>query len=189
VAAAVPSALVIPTTASALPNTESSAAAPASSATEQAQLQALYQKAEHEGGKVTVYVGGDAQGQWDGIAQTFEAQYPGTKLHLVTDLSKHLDTRVGDQIATHDLVADVTMLQTTGGPLEPVPSISSSRASSDEGVFDWEIAVTAIPEAGPVELHYQWLDFGIAESMAEIDGEAPRDAADRSVELWPADHT
>lgn len=74
----------------------------------------------------------------------------------------------------------------SGGPLAPAPLISGGRASSDEGVFDWEIAVTAIPAAGPVELYYQWLDLGIGESMAEIDGDALRDAAGRSVELWPS---
>lgn len=73
------------------------------------------------------------------------------------------------------------------GPLAPAPLISSGRASSDEGVFDWEIAVTAIPKAGPVELYYQWLDLGIGESMAEIDGDALREAADRSIELWPVE--
>ncbi|MBR7827435.1 hypothetical protein KDK95_14045 [Actinospica sp. MGRD01-02] len=77
----------------------------------------------------------------------------------------------------------------SGGPLEPGPLISTSRASSDEGVFDWEIVVTAIPQAGPVKLYYQWLDLGIGESMAEIDGDVLRDAADRSSELWAADHT
>lgn len=72
------------------------------------------------------------------------------------------------------------------GPLEPAPLISSGRATSDTGVFDWEITVTAIPQTGPVELYYQWLDLGIGESMVEIDGDALRDAAGQSVELWPA---
>jgi hypothetical protein len=76
----------------------------------------------------------------------------------------------------------------SGGPLESVPLISSSRSSSDEGVFDWEIAVTAIPETGPVELYFQWLGLGIGESMTEIDGDALRDAAARSIQLWPAAH-
>ena len=114
VAAAVAAALVIPATASASPNTAGSAAAPVSAAAEQAQLQALYQKAKHEGGELTVYMGGDAPGQWDGISQAFEAQYPGIKLHLVTDLSKYLDARIDNQIATHNPVADVAILQTTG---------------------------------------------------------------------------
>jgi hypothetical protein len=73
-----------------------------------------------------------------------------------------------------------------GAPIELALSLSSSWASSDDGVFDWELAVTAIPEAGPVELYCQWLEMGIAESMAEIDGDALRDAAERSIRLWPA---
>lgn len=76
---------------------------------------------------------------------------------------------------------------TAGGPLAPAPLISTVRTSSDTGVFDWEVSVTAIPAAGPVELYHQWLDLGIGESMSEIDGDALRDAADRSVVLWPAD--
>src|SRR5688572_4538450 len=52
---------------------------------EQQQLQALYEKAKAEGGKLTVYVGGDAPGQWDFIAQAFAAQFPDVQLHFVTD--------------------------------------------------------------------------------------------------------
>lgn len=73
----------------------------------------------------------------------------------------------------------------SGGPFEPAPLLSSGRASSDEGAFDWEVAVAAIPGAGPVELYYRWLDLRIGESMVEIDGDALRDAAGRSIDLWP----
>lgn len=81
-------------------------------AAEQAQLQALYKRALAAGGKLTVYMGGDKPGQWDYISQAFARQFPGIKLHLVTDLSKYQDARIDNQLATGDLVADVAILQT-----------------------------------------------------------------------------
>src|SRR6266542_97234 len=68
-------------------------------ASEQEQLQALYRQAKAEGGKVIVYMGGDAPGQWDFIGQAFTAQYPGIEADLIVDLSKY-----------HD--ADMAILQT-----------------------------------------------------------------------------
>ncbi|WP_329264990.1 ABC transporter substrate-binding protein [Streptomyces sp. NBC_01478] len=82
-------------------------------ASEQDQLQALYKAAEAEGGKVTVYIGGDAPGQWDSLAAAFHQQFPDLQLHLVTDLSKYHDARIDNQLATSHLVADAAILQTT----------------------------------------------------------------------------
>lgn len=79
---------------------------------EQKQLKALYAKAKAEGGKVTVYMGGDKAGQWDALAGAFAQQFPDVKLHLVTDLSKYQDGRIDNQLATHNLVADAAILQT-----------------------------------------------------------------------------
>jgi ABC-type Fe3+ transport system substrate-binding protein len=79
---------------------------------EQAQLAQLYTQAKAEGGKLTVYMGGDAPGQWDSFATAFSAAYPGIKVNIVTDLSKYHDARIDNQIATHNLVADVAILQT-----------------------------------------------------------------------------
>lgn len=83
------------------------------SASEQDQLEALHRDAVAEGGEVTVYMGGDAPGQWDALANAFAQQFPDVKLHLVTDLSKYHDVRIDHQLATGDLVADVAILQTT----------------------------------------------------------------------------
>jgi ABC-type Fe3+ transport system substrate-binding protein len=80
---------------------------------EQDQLQALYRQAKAEGGKVTVYMGGDAPGQWDALSTAFTQQFPSVKLHLVTDLSKYHDARIDNQLATGHLVADAAILQTT----------------------------------------------------------------------------
>lgn len=89
---------------------QTTSAAPAS---EQDQLQSLYQAAKAEGGKVTVYIGGDAPGQWDSLADAFSKQFPDVKLHLVTDLSKYHDARVDNQLATGKLIADAAILQTS----------------------------------------------------------------------------
>jgi ABC-type Fe3+ transport system substrate-binding protein len=80
---------------------------------EQDQLQALYKAAKAEGGKVTVYIGGDAPGQWDSLSQAFKQQFPDVKLHLVTDLSKYHDARIDNQLATGHLTADAAILQTS----------------------------------------------------------------------------
>ncbi|MFG2551489.1 ABC transporter substrate-binding protein [Streptomyces sp. NPDC048581] len=82
-------------------------------ASEQDQLAALYKAAEAEGGKVTVYMGGDAPGQWDSLAKAFTQQFPDVKLNLVTDLSKYHDARIDNQLATGKLVADAAILQTS----------------------------------------------------------------------------
>ncbi|MFC4504410.1 MULTISPECIES: ABC transporter substrate-binding protein [Streptomyces] len=82
-------------------------------ASEQDQLTALYRAARAEGGKVTVYIGGDAPGQWDALSAAFSQQFPDVELHLVTDLSKYHDARIDNQLAAGRLVADAAILQTT----------------------------------------------------------------------------
>ncbi len=97
----------------ALPTALSGTAAAATTASEADQLQHLYHKAAAEGGKLTVYIGGDAPGFWDFIADGFTAAFPGVRIHLVTDLSKYHNARIDNQLAIGDLVADVAILQTT----------------------------------------------------------------------------
>jgi ABC-type Fe3+ transport system substrate-binding protein len=103
-------ALALTATASSIMAT---APARATAPSEQDQLAALYAKATAEGGQLTVYMGGDAPGQWDALSNAFTAQFPDVNLHLVTDLSKYHDARIDNQLANHDLVADVAILQTT----------------------------------------------------------------------------
>lgn len=80
--------------------------------TEQTELTALYDKAKTEAGPLTVYMGGDAPGQWNAIAKAFSKEYPGITLNIVVDLSKYHDARIDNQIATKNLVVDVAILQT-----------------------------------------------------------------------------
>ena len=82
-------------------------------ATEAQRLQALYARATDEGGRLTVYMGGDAPGQWDQVAQAFSATFPRMQLRLVTDLSKYHGPRIDNQLATGRPVADVAVMQTT----------------------------------------------------------------------------
>jgi hypothetical protein len=50
---------------------------------------------------------------------------------------------------------------------------------------EWDFWVHPLPPAGPVTLVAPWLEHGIAESRAELDGAAIRAAAERAVTLWP----
>jgi ABC-type Fe3+ transport system substrate-binding protein len=79
---------------------------------EKAALARLYAEAKQEGGDLVVYMGGDAPGQWDALANAFDAAFPGVKVDLVVDLSKYHDARLDNQHARHALVADMAILQT-----------------------------------------------------------------------------
>src|SRR4051794_8979384 len=61
-------------------------------------LQDLYQAALKEGGKLTVYAGGDEVTQGFGIKAGFERQFPGMTLNLVVDLSKYHDARIEEEL-------------------------------------------------------------------------------------------
>lgn len=81
-------------------------------APEKTELSALYKKAKMETGPLTVYMGGDAPGQWDSIGKAFTDQFPDIKLKIVVDLSKYHNARIDNQIATSKLAADIAILQT-----------------------------------------------------------------------------
>lgn len=99
--------------AAALPPVLATPASAAAAASEADELRRLHRQAVAEGGKVTVYMGGDAPGFWDFIPQAFTAAFPDIRINLVTDLSKYHNARIDNQLATGDLVADVAILQTT----------------------------------------------------------------------------
>lgn len=75
-------------------------------------LQDLYQAALKEGGKLTVYAGGDEVTQGFGIKAGFEKQFPGMKVDIVIDLSKYHDARIEEELLRKDLKVDVAHLQT-----------------------------------------------------------------------------
>ncbi|MFE5867465.1 ABC transporter substrate-binding protein [Streptomyces roseifaciens] len=82
------------------------------SASEDEQLQKLYQEAVAEGGRLVVYAGGDKPGQADSLKNAFVKQFPKMKVDTVVDFSKNHDARLDNQIAEHKVVADVVHLQT-----------------------------------------------------------------------------
>ena len=75
-------------------------------------LDALYEKAQAEGGELVVYAGGDIAAQQEGTIKAFQARFPKIRLTMVVDYSKCHDVRVDNQLATGKLVADVVQLQT-----------------------------------------------------------------------------
>jgi ABC-type Fe3+ transport system substrate-binding protein len=77
------------------------------------QLDALYEDALREGGKVVLWSGGDAPDQMDGFKATFERRFPGVQLDVLVDLSKFHDIRIDQELAAGRLTPDVAMLQTT----------------------------------------------------------------------------
>ncbi len=88
------------------------AKAPASISNEQHQLAVLYRAALAEGGKLTVYAGGDTPTQQDQARYGFLAQFPKMDLNMVVDLSKVQDARVDAQLSSGRVIADVVELQT-----------------------------------------------------------------------------
>ncbi|WP_405483538.1 ABC transporter substrate-binding protein [Streptomyces sp. NBC_00009] len=73
----------------------------------------LYEAARAEGGRLTVYAGGDIPTQQDGVLDAFAAAFADVHLDMIVDYSKYHDVRIDRQIATGSLVADVTQLQTS----------------------------------------------------------------------------
>lgn len=51
--------------------------------------------------------------------------------------------------------------------------------------WDWDFWVHPLPPEGPVVLVASWLEYGVGETMAELDGTAILEASRRSVILWP----
>ncbi|WP_394828579.1 ABC transporter substrate-binding protein [Pendulispora albinea] len=83
-----------------------------SSASEDAQLQQLYEQAIAEGGELTIYAGGDKPTQQDDIRNAFTKRFPRIKVKDIVDFSKVHDARVDNQIAEHRVLADVVQFQT-----------------------------------------------------------------------------
>jgi ABC-type Fe3+ transport system substrate-binding protein len=75
-------------------------------------LQDLHQAALKEGGRLTVYAGGDEVTQGFPIKSGFERQFPGMKVDVVVDLSKYQDARIEEELLRKDLKVDIAHLQT-----------------------------------------------------------------------------
>ncbi|KLO86373.1 Uncharacterized protein LW93_11148 [Fusarium fujikuroi] len=73
----------------------------------------IYKAALKEGGVVTAWFGGDEKNQNDAVKNAFESAFPGMKLNLTTDLSKYLDGKIDQQLASNNVYVDTLALQTT----------------------------------------------------------------------------
>lgn len=88
------------------------AASPVSASAEAAELEALYQAALQDGGKLLVYAGGDTPQQQDATKSAFAKRFPGVDIQIIVDYSKIHDVRIDNLIATQGAVPDVVQLQT-----------------------------------------------------------------------------
>lgn len=75
-------------------------------------LQRLYRRALAEGGRLTIYAGGDSRTQEDATRQAFTAAFPGIETTIKVDLSKYHAPRIDRQLALGELEPDVAQLQT-----------------------------------------------------------------------------
>lgn len=76
-------------------------------------LDDLREEAVDEGGRLTVYAGGDLASQQESTVEAFGEAYPEIDLRMVVDYSKLHDVRIDRQLASDRLVPDVAQLQTT----------------------------------------------------------------------------
>jgi len=97
-----------------------------------------------------------------------------------------------DQLRLGILYADGRRAATTGMHYRPPDDGDDGRLVLQQGggggsprSCDWEFWVHPLPPDGPVILVASWLEHGITESRAELDGAAIREAAERAVTLWP----
>ncbi|MCU7722605.1 hypothetical protein ODJ79_02645 [Actinoplanes sp. KI2] len=63
--------------------------------------------------------------------------------------------------------------------------LTSQSGGGGDLTVDQSYWVSPLPPAGPVTFVLSWPGFGMPESRAEVDGALIREAAARSVELWP----
>jgi hypothetical protein len=110
----------------------------------------------------------------------------------VFERSRRGADRDGSQLRLGLLYADGRRAATTGGHWRPIEDDDDGRLVLQQGGgggssrgCDWDFWVHPLPPAGPVTLVASWLEHGIAESRAELDGAAIRTAAGRAVTLWP----
>ena len=65
------------------------------------------------------------------------------------------------------------------------PSMSMIMSGGGRGGFEWRYWVSPLPPLGPLAFVCEWPAFDIEETQASIDAETIREAAGRSIQLWP----
>ena len=71
-----------------------------------------------------------------------------------------------------------------GGDSRELVVLQNGGGGSDR-TWDGNLWVHPLPPEGPVTFVASWLEHGVAETRAELDGAAIREAAGRAVILWP----
>ena len=147
---------------------------------ESAELQALYQAAIRDGGKLVVYAGGDTAQQQDATKAAFVKRFPGIDIQIIVDYSKIHDVRIDNQIARGAAVPDVVQLQT----LQNFPR------------WKKEGHLLAFKPAGFAGLHPQFRDadgawqaigvlaFSLMYDVAGVGADAPRSPHDLADPKW-----
>jgi len=79
---------------------------------EQDAIADLYEAAKAEGGKLTIYAGGDKSSRADRLRAAFNAKFPEIELNYIVDYSKFHDVRVNNQLERGNIVPDVVQFQT-----------------------------------------------------------------------------
>ena len=88
------------------------------------------------------------------------------------------------------MYADGRRAATTGGPALPMDDpgrliLQQAGGGGNDLSYDQDYWVHPLPPPGPVTLVVSWLERGITEARAELDGAAIGEAARRAVTLWP----
>jgi hypothetical protein len=88
------------------------------------------------------------------------------------------------------MYADGRRAATTGGPALPADDpdrliLQQDGGGGNELSYHQDIWAHPLPPPGPVTLVVSWLQHGITEARAELDGTAIGEAAQRAVTLWP----
>jgi hypothetical protein len=130
---------------------------------------------------VHIRLRGEAESSWPGHSDPFERHRP-----------RHGTRWDDDQLRLGILYADGRRAATTGVYYRPPDDDDNGRLVLQQGggggsscSQDWDFWVHPLPPGGPVTLVGSWVEHGIAESRAELDGAAIRAAAGRAVTLWP----
>jgi hypothetical protein len=121
-----------------------------------------------------------------------ETSWPGHSDPFGRHRSRRGTQEDDDQLRLGILYADGRRAATTGEHYRPPDDDDDGRLVLQQGggggssrSCDWDFWVHPLPPGGPVILVASWLEHGIAESRAELDGAAIREAARRAVTLWP----
>jgi len=90
------------------------------------------------------------------------------------------------------LFADGRRAATSGGHIWPGHDAEAGGVVLEQGggggsdlSWDSDFWVHPLPPEGPVTLVASWLEYGVPETRAELDGAAIREAAEQAVSLWP----